>query len=199
MRLLSASLSLIRVQLAINLLLVYLVMCVSFSSSLAIADESMTINYGVDPPSRQLADKELQNLKLSVVDLAIELFNLRDEIQAPTSNQLAVFLSVDVGEYFGLNTVQLKIDDQAVLSHLYTVQQVQALLRGGSQRLYIGNLRDGEHELVAIFLGRGTHGRDYRRAVQLKFQKLPGPKYVELRITDRKILAQPVFEIKEWQ
>lgn len=187
-----------RAQLAMNLLLVNLAMYAFCSNSLAVADESVTINYGVESPSRQLADKDLQNLKLSVVDLATELFNLRDEIQAPTSNQLAVFLSVDVGEYFGLNTVQLKIDDQAVLSHLYTVQQVQALLRGGSQRLYIGNLRDGEHELVAVFLGRGTHGRDYRRAVQLKFQKSPGPKYVELRITDRKILAQPVFEIKEW-
>ena len=132
------------------------------------------------------------------MDLATELFDLSDEIRSPVSTHFSVFLSVDVGEYFGLNTIQLRIDDKEVVNYLYTVQEVQALLRGGSQRIYIGNLADGEHELIAIFVGRGTHQRDYRRAVQLKFQKLPGPKYVELRITDKKVLAQPVFEIKEW-
>lgn len=198
MSLLSASLGVSRASLATSLLLINLVMSSFFASSLAVAGEGTNIEYGVQSPNRQSVDEDLQNLKLSVVNLATELFNLREELQSPVSNYFSVFLSVDVGEYFGLNMVQLKIDDQEVLSHPYTVQQVQALLRGGSQRLYIGNLRDGEHELVAVFLGRGTHGRDYRRAVQLKFQKLPGPKYVELRITDKKILAQPVFEIKEW-
>ena len=65
--------------------------------------------------------------------------------------------------------------------------------------LHIGNLKVGEHELVAIFTGKGPNQRDYRRGATVKFSKAVGAKYLELKITDRQRRAQPEFEIKDWE
>jgi hypothetical protein len=109
---------------------------------------------------------------------------------------------MDVGRLFELESVQLKIGDEIVASHLYTPLEVQALHRGGMQRLHLGNLKSGEHELVAVFTGRGpAHGedrRDYKRGTTLKFDKGTGAKAIELRITDAQAKLQPEFEVKVW-
>ncbi|MGZ5802277.1 MAG: AraC family transcriptional regulator, partial [Burkholderiaceae bacterium] len=83
--------------------------------------------------------------------------------------------------------------------YLYTPLEVQALHRGGVQRVYVGNLRTGEHELVAYFTGRGPHERDYKRGATVKFTKDTQAKYVELRIKDSSAKLQPEFDIKIWQ
>ena len=83
--------------------------------------------------------------------------------------------------------------------HAYTSREVDALIRGGVHRIYLGNLKVGEHELVAIFTGQGPHDRDYRRGASLQFEKGIGPKYVQLEISDRELKQQPEFNIKEWE
>lgn len=143
-------------------------------------------------------DQEMQDLKGSVLDLNRELFILEEELLFPANTQVAVFVSMDVGEYFALDSVQLRVDGKDVSSYLYTEREVEALHRGGVHRLYLGNLKTGEHELVAIFTGRGPHGRDYRRGADLNFDKAIGPKFVELQITDRERKQQPEFAVREW-
>src|SRR5512147_1044378 len=130
-------------------------------------------------------DQDVQGLKKQLVDLNRDLFKLEEELLYPASTQVAVFLSVDVGTFFALDSVRLKVDDKEVANYLYTDREVQALHRGGVQKLYLGNLKAGEHELVAFFTGKGPHDRDYRRGTTLKFEKTAGAKYVELRISDR--------------
>jgi hypothetical protein len=76
---------------------------------------------------------------------------------------------------------------------------VAALLRGGVQRLYVGNLKAGPHELVAFFNGKGPNERYYRRAASLRFEKGLGAKYLELKVTDHQHAQEPEFEIKDWQ
>ena len=61
------------------------------------------------------------------------------------------------------------------------------------------NLRVGDHELIAVFTGKGPHSRDYRRGATMSFNKGIGAKYVELEITDRMQKLQPEFVIKEWE
>jgi hypothetical protein len=144
-------------------------------------------------------DEDIQALRREVVDLGRELFVLEEELLFPANTQVAVFLAVDVGEFFALDSVTLRMNNKEVASHLYTPREIEALLRGGVQRLYLGNLRGGEHELVAFFTGKGPHGRDYRRGATLRFEKGTGAKYLELRITDRQRRAQPEFEIRDWE
>ena len=105
---------------------------------------------------------------------------------------------MDVGKFFQLDSVQLKIDDKVVAHYLYTDRELAALARGGVQRIYTGNLRLGKHELVAFFVGKGPHDRDYRRGTTVSFNKDSGPKFVELKITDVAQQQQPEFSVKQW-
>ena len=144
-------------------------------------------------------DTEVQDLKDAVLDLNQELFLLEEELLFPANTQVAVFVSMDVGEFFALDSVQLKLNGKKVGNYLYTKREVEALHRGGVHRLFLGNLKTGEHELVAIFTGRGPHGRDYRRGATLNFEKSIGAKFVELQITDRTVKMQPEFFVREWE
>jgi hypothetical protein len=144
-------------------------------------------------------DEGVQDLKKQVLDLNRDLFLLEEELLFPSNTQTAVFVSMDVGEFFGLDSVELKIDNKDVANYLYTEREAEALIKGGVQRLYIGNLKAGDHELVAVFTGGGPHARDYRRAASVKFEKGIGPKYIELTISDRQSKQQPEFIVKEWE
>ena len=144
-------------------------------------------------------DQDVQSLKKEVLDLNRDLFLLEEELLFPANSQVAFFISMDVGEYFELDSVQLKIDGKEVANYLYTQREAGALVRGGVQRLHMANLKTGDHELIAIFTGSGPNSRDYRRGATLNFSKGIGAKYVELEITDRVPKQQPEFVIKEWE
>jgi len=144
-------------------------------------------------------DEDIQGLKKDVVDLNRDLFILEEELLFPANTQVAVFLSMDVGEFFALDSVQLKIDQKEVINYLYTPREVDALLKGGVQRLYLGNLKVGPHELVAFFNGKGPNERAYKRGASIRFDKGVGAKYLELKINDRQSKLQPEFEIKDWE
>ncbi len=148
--------------------------------------------------SPQTASQQLESIKSQVLQLNRDLFILEEELLFPADTQIAVFLSMDVGQFFQLDAVKLTLDDEVVTNYLYTERQVDALLRGGVQRLYLGNLRSGEHELVAVFTGRGPKGRDFRRGLTLVFSKQSGSKHIELKIIDSTATHQPEFVVKEW-
>lgn len=144
-------------------------------------------------------DQEVQALKKEVLDLNRELFVLEEELLFPANTQVAVFVSMDVGEFFALDSVTLKVDNKEVANYLYTEREAQSLLKGGVHRVFIGNLKAGEHELLALFSGQGPHARDYKRGATVKLEKGVGAKYVELKISDRAVKAQPEFIVKEWE
>jgi hypothetical protein len=151
------------------------------------------------PPSEfSNLDNRIQDTKSEVIQLNRDLMVLEEELLFPASTQVAVFVSMDVGKLFDLDSVKVKLDDKEVANYLYTPSEVQALHRGGVQRVYLGNLRAGSHELVAFFTGGGPHQRDYRRATTVKFDKGTDPKYIELRIKDSTGKLQPEFDVKVW-
>jgi len=144
-------------------------------------------------------DEDVQSLKKEVLDLNRDLFLLEEDLLFPANSQVAFFISMDVGEYFALDSVNLKIDGKDVTNYLYTEREADALLRGGVHRLHMENLKIGDHELVAVFTGKGPSVRDYRRGATMSFNKGIGAKYIELEVTDRIKKQQPEFVIKEWE
>ena len=144
-------------------------------------------------------DGEVQDLKKEVLDLNRDLFLLEEELLFPANSQVAFFISMDVGEYFALDSVSLKIDGKEVANYLYTDREIDALLQGGVHRVHMANLKTGDHELIAIFTGKGPHTREYRRGATVTINKGIGAKYLELEITDRVKKQQPEFVIKEWE
>ena len=141
---------------------------------------------------------QVENLKVSVLNLNRDLLILEEELLYPPSNQVAVYLSMDLGQFFNLDAVKLEIDNKLVASELYTDKQTSALFRGGVQRLYVGNLKAGEHEISAFFTGRGPQ-QDYKRAAKLLVNKAQTPLVLELKIIDSTAQLQPTFVIKEWK
>ncbi len=154
---------------------------------------------GEPPADTRALDETVQELKKDVVDLNKELFVLEEELLFPANTQVAVFVSMDIGEFFALDSLSLKIDNKEVANYMYTPREAEALLKGGVHRVYLGNLKVGEHQLVAFFAGKGPNERDYKRGANIKFEKGVGAKYLELKITDRQRKAQPEFAIKDWE
>jgi hypothetical protein len=151
------------------------------------------------PDDFKSMDQEVQSLKKDVLDLNRELFVLEEDLLFPANTQIAVFVSMDVGEFFALDSVTIKLDNKEVANYLYTEREAQALLKGGVHRVFIGNLKTGDHELLALFTGQGPHARDYRRGATVKVEKGVGAKYIELKISDRASKAQPEFIVKQWE
>ena len=138
-------------------------------------------------------DDEMEDVKKALLDLKRDLVILEEDLLFPASTQVAVFLSMDIGEFFQLDSVSLKLNGKEVTHHLYTDKQIDALYRGGVQRLFIGNAKQGSNRLTAFFTGRGPSGRDYRRATTVEFEKSFEPAFVELAIVDTTTRYQPEF------
>lgn len=148
--------------------------------------------------SVNLLSKDIQTLKKSVIVLNKDLRVLEEDMLFPANTQVSVFLSMDVGKFFTLESVKLKIDGKVVTSHLYSDSETKALSRGGIHRLHIANLSVGDHTLSAFFTGLGPSGREYKRGTTLNISKESGPKYVELSVTDSTMKEQPEFSVKQW-
>ena len=150
-------------------------------------------------PDFKTLDQEVQGVKKDVIELNKDLFVLEEELLFPANTQVAVYVSMDVGTFFALDSVTVKIDNKEVKNYLYTAREADALLKGGVQQIYLGNLKVGKHELVAFFTGKGPMERDYKRGATINFTKGVGAKYLELKITDKVSKHQPEFTIKDWE
>ncbi|WP_020211004.1 hypothetical protein [Gilvimarinus chinensis] len=154
---------------------------------------------GAAPVFAQASADDAEALKQSALNLNRDLLILEEELLYPPNSQVAVYLSMDVAEYFALDAVKLKIDDTFVAAELYSEKQVDALIRGGIQKLYIGNVKSGSHEISAFFTGIGPQGQPYKRAAAITIDKSTAPVVLELKIVDSTAKLQPVFEIKQWE
>lgn len=144
-------------------------------------------------------ESSIEALKKEVLSLNRDLFILEEDLLFPANTQFSIFLSMNAGQLFTLDSVQLRIDDKNVANHLYTERELAALKRGGVQRLYIGNLPSGEHEIVAVFSGVGPNGRDYRRGKTIVVEKTTEPQFVEFTIEDDISKEQPEFNARVWE
>jgi hypothetical protein len=165
----------------------------SFSLNVVAQERGQQDSHSVD----NTVAEQLQQLRKEVVALNRDLFVLEEDLLFPSSTQVVVYLSMDVGTYFNLDAVELVIDDKVVTYHLYTEKQIQALFKGGVQKLHIDNLAQGEHQLSAFFIGKGPQDREYKRATSIKFTKTAEAKSLELSIIDSSVKQQPVFEAVE--
>jgi hypothetical protein len=155
-------------------------------------------NTGAEKDDTAVAER-VETLKKKVIRLNRDLFILEEDLLFPANTQVAVFLSVDAGKFLKLDAVKLKVDDEIVASHLYTERQVTALERGGMQRLHVGNLKTGAHQITAFVEGIGPDQRPYKQAASLEFEKGTGTAALEIRVEDRSSDYQPSVSIVEWE
>ncbi|MEJ2602063.1 MAG: AraC family transcriptional regulator [Gammaproteobacteria bacterium] len=174
-----------------------LLLATCLAADVLVADEAGSDD--ADAKEFRSLDQQTQSLKKEVLDLNRELFLLEEDLLFPANSQVAMYVSVDTGTFFDLESVTVEMNGKEVANYLYTEREAEALRRGGVHRIHVGNVKVGEHELIAFFSGRGPHGRDYRRGADLVFEKGIGAKYMELMISDREHKQQPEFVITEWE
>src|SRR5688572_26038032 len=76
------------------------------------------LDSGEPPADTRALDESVQDLKKDVVDLNKELFVLEEELLFPANTQVAVFVSMDIGEFFALDSLSLKIDNKEVANYM---------------------------------------------------------------------------------
>ncbi len=143
-------------------------------------------------------DPKIQSLKEEILELNTQLFRLQEDLLFPEDSSVVIFLSVEGGHYFTLDSVKLHLNDTLVASHLYTDREVAALGKGGIQRIYQGNLKSGDHQLVAIFNGVGPQKKDYKRAETIEIKKEKGATFIKLIVRDNVIIKQAEFIHETW-
>ena len=176
-------------------------------SALCCGSVAITLLFGAGQLNAQQADtsaaetlsvaQQLQQLRKQVIGLNRDLFVLEEDLLFPSSTQVVVYLAMDVGTYFELDSVELKIDNETVTQYLYTEKQTMALYRGGVQRLHVGNIAQGEHNITAFFNGVGPQDRPYTRATSFTFNKDADAKALEFSIVDSTTKQQPEFTVVE--
>jgi hypothetical protein len=125
----------------------------------------------------QSLDEQVQEIKSDVLGIAAELDQLEEKLLYPSHTQVAVFVSLAEGETFRLDSVQIHIDGEPVATHIYSFKELEALQKGGVQRIYTGNIATGDHRIdVAIAGKRG--GSDFSGTQQWSFRKDAEPKLV---------------------
>ena len=127
-------------------------------------------------------DEQVQDIKKDVLELTSELSRLEEKLLFPSNTQVSLFVSLNGDKGFVLDSMQIKVDNKVVSQHLYTYKEVEALKLGGVQRIYTGNIKTGDHTLVASFIGRSKSGNEYQRSENFVVSKTVGPKFVEIKI-----------------
>lgn len=141
---------------------------------------------------------EIQALKKEVISLNKDLRLLEENMLFPSNTRFTVFVTINSGKFFKLESIKLKIDGRFVATHIYSEKQRQALLNGGVQKLYMTNLSEGKHRVTVFYTGTGFNERAYKRAANLELEKGPGSQYLELLITDDETTQEPAFKLNQW-
>jgi hypothetical protein len=128
-------------------------------------------------------DEQVQEIKSEVLSIASELKQLEEKLLYPSNTQVAVFVSMADGETFRLDAVEIQLDGKPVAHHLYTFKELEALQKGGVQRIYTGNIRTGEHDLQVSVIGKPSGGADFQNTNNFKVNKDVGPKIVEIALS----------------
>jgi len=129
-------------------------------------------------------DEQVQEIKSDVLSIASELGGLEERLLFPSNTQVAVFVSLGEGESFRLDSVQILIDGEPVAHHIYSFKELEALQKGGVQRIYTGNLRTGEHRLDVSVAGKQPGGAEFSGSESFLFSKDAEPKLVGITLAE---------------
>lgn len=150
--------------------------------------------YGQEVSKKQIKglDEQVQEIKSDVLSIAAELNQLEEKLLYPSNTQVAVFVSLVSGETFRLDSVEIRLGGKPVAHHIYTFKELEALQKGGVQRIYTGNIQSGPHDLQVSVIGKSAGDTDFRKTENFNVNKDLGPKIVEIS------LAAQSITLKEW-
>jgi hypothetical protein len=142
-------------------------------------------------------DEQVQEIKSDVLSISQELSRLEEKLLYPSGTQVAIFIALTKGDQMRLDGVRLQIDGQLVAQHIYSAKELEALRKGGVQRIYVGNVTTGDHKLDVLVDGKLEGGEDFSRTQQFTFRKEVKPKLVGLTLAGPRSDNTPIA-LGEW-
>jgi invasion protein IalB len=128
-------------------------------------------------------DEQVQEVKSDVLSISQELSRLEEKLLYPSGTQVAIFVALAKGDPMRLDSVRLQIDGQLATQHIYSAKELEALRKGGVQRIYVGNVATGDHQLEVLVEAKLENGKDFSRTERLTFRKEVKPKLVGLTLS----------------
>ena len=141
-------------------------------------------SYGQEISREQVKglDEQVQEIKGDALSISAELAKLEEKLLYPSNTEVSVFISLKSGETFRLDSIDIQMDGKPVTHHLYTLKELEALRKGGVQKIYTGNVRTGDHDLQVQASGKTTGGSDFQKSEHFKVSKDVTPKIVEVSL-----------------
>jgi hypothetical protein len=130
----------------------------------------------------QSLDEQVQEIKSDVLSIAAELSGLEERLLYPSNTQVSVFVSLANSAPFRLDAVQIHINGQLATHYIYSYKELEALEKGGVQRVYTGNLPTGRHALEVTVAGKLQSGRDFTESASFSFTKDVEPRLLGLTL-----------------
>jgi hypothetical protein len=157
-------------------------------------DTKKTEQKAATPDQRQMRDldEQVQQTKSDVLSIAAELNQLEEKLLYPSGTQVAIFVALAKGDELRLDAVRLQIDGQLVAHYIYSAKELEALRKGGVQRIYVGNVPTGDHKLNVLVDGKLKSGSDFNRTEHFTFHKEVKPKLVELTVAGPDAGSTPI-------
>jgi hypothetical protein len=128
-------------------------------------------------------DEQIQEVKSDVLSIAADLSRLEEKLIYPSGTQVAIFVAIAKGDTLRLDAVRLQVDGQLAAQYVYSFKELDALRKGGVQRLYVGNLATGDHQIEVVIDGKRDNGSDVSRTDRFSFRKDVKPKMVEMTVS----------------
>jgi hypothetical protein len=142
-------------------------------------------------------DEQIQEIKSDALRMSAELSQLEEKLLYPSGTQVAIFVALAKGDTMRLDAVRLQIDGQLVAHYIYSAKELEALRKGGVQRIYVGNVATGDHKLDVLVDGKLKSGADFSRTEHFTFRKEVKPKLVELTVAGPDSGNNPIT-LGEW-
>jgi hypothetical protein len=142
-------------------------------------------------------DEQVQEVKSDVLSIAAELNQLEEKLLYPSDTHIAVFVSLTQGETLRLDAIQVRIDGGLATHYIYSFKELEALRRGGVQRLYSGNIASGTHEIEVSVSGKLANGKDYTQTERFPFTKEIKPKLLGVVLAGPGA-TQPGIHLGDW-
>jgi hypothetical protein len=159
-----------------------------------------------EPPQEQVSsdqrqmrglDEQIQEIKSDALRMSAELSQLEEKLLYPSGTQVAIFVELVKGDTMRLDAVRLQIDGQLVAHYIYSAKELQALRKGGVQRIYVGNVATGDHKLEVLIDGKLEGGADFSRTGEFTFRKEVKPKLVGLTLAGPRSGNTPIV-LGDW-
>ena len=141
-------------------------------------------------------DDQVQTLKKEVIQINKELSLLEEKLLYPSTTQLSFFVSLEAKSAFRLDSIELNIDGLAVEKYIYTYRELEALHKGGVQRLHTGNVATGDRKLEVTVRGKTASGELFEKKSNTTVNKKVTPKFIELQVIAES--GEPKLKFKDW-